>query len=569
MKHLLYFPILLIAFFGISSCNLQNNPNTLLAKADSLMEKYPDSALHILENVQLNQLEDLSCHAYYALLLTQARDKNYIVQTNDSLIKIAVQYYDSIENASMQAKAYYYKGCIYRDANLCGKAIQEYLTAITFAEKVGNIKLLGLIYNHAGYLYNLQNLLEKAELMYKQAEKLAIQQNDTSLLAEVLSSLGNIKRGLAYYAIAEEKLLKAFAMTNATKYKLVQADITASLSILYTEMKQGEKAIRFAKHNIALRNNKSTCYRAYSTLGYAYFEAGKYDSATLYINKSLPSKMYDLKANAYMLLATIAKIKGDIDESLVLTEKQILYTDSITLSQQSNDMLSAEKELDRQRYTKSINNRYHKNEVLIILSILIICTIISFCFFYMKHKRDADKLKVKQAYLEKERQELQQEYIRLKNKLNLKNSEIASLKKSFDVHNKLIQQKLETTYKEREVLAKETFEHSEIYAKMERIIKSCKKYDKSDEKMNEEDWIKLIAETNTRWDGAIIRLDSLYKLSKKELHLCCLYLTDIPLSNLEFLIEYKRSSIYRKEKDIIKLMGYPQSYKLKDILKNI
>lgn len=111
----------------------------MLIQADSLTEKYPDSTLHILENIETQQLSAQTDRAYYALLLTQARDKNYIVQTDDSLIRTAVQYYDSVGDVQMQAKAYYYKGAIYRDTNLCGEAIKEYLTAIQFAKHAPNI----------------------------------------------------------------------------------------------------------------------------------------------------------------------------------------------------------------------------------------------------------------------------------------------------------------------------------------------------------------------------------------------------------------------------------------------
>ena len=44
------------------------------------MEEYPDSALHILESIETQQLSAQADRAYYALLLTQARDKNYIVK---------------------------------------------------------------------------------------------------------------------------------------------------------------------------------------------------------------------------------------------------------------------------------------------------------------------------------------------------------------------------------------------------------------------------------------------------------------------------------------------------------
>lgn len=578
MRQAFHIVIWLTGFLSFTSCTQQHNPYALLAQADSAMEEYPDSALCILESIEPQQLNMQADRAYYALLLTQARDKNYIVQTDDSLIRTAVQYYDSIGDVAMQAKAHYYRGSIYRDANLCGEAIQEYLTAIPLAKAAGNQKLLGLIYNHAGYLYYLQDLVEEADSIYQLAEKLAIQRRDTSLWAETLSFQGkiNIKKGISYYPKAEENLLKAFEMTSAARYKRVQADITASLSRLYTRMNQHGKAILFAKQNIILRDDTTHCYRAFSTLGNAYYKAKQYDSATLYINKSLLSGMYDIKANAYMLLAAIARAQGSLDKSLALTEKHMLYTDSINLSQQSNDILNAEKEIERQQYVRSLSNQYNRHTVLITVSILSACIIGVVCFLLKKYRRDTHNLKQKQSYLEQEQQELQQEYAILKNKLTQRDSEMASLKESIrqqqisEAQKEQLQQDLERFSRERDTLAKETFEHSKIHAKMERIIDSCKKYGKSDEKMNEEDWKYLIAETNMRWNGAITRLDSQFHLSKKEIHLCCLYLTDIPIAKLEYLIEYKRSSIYRKEKDILEAMGYPsQSCKLKDILKEI
>ena len=167
MKQGIYVTIWLISFLLLNSCTRQHNHNILLVQADSLMEEYPDSALRILESVEPQQLKVQADKAYYALLLTQARDKNYIVQTDDSVIRIAIKHYDSAEYIPMQAKAYYYKGCIYRDANRCGDAIKEFLTAIPLAQKTENQRLLGLIYNNAGYLYYLQDLLEKCHLKMK------------------------------------------------------------------------------------------------------------------------------------------------------------------------------------------------------------------------------------------------------------------------------------------------------------------------------------------------------------------------------------------------------------------
>ncbi len=224
MKHALY---IIIWLLSLTSCAQQHDSYVLLAQADSVMEEYPDSALHMLQTIEPQQLSTQEDRAYYALLMTQARDKSYIVQTDDSLIQIAIPYYDSIGEVAMQAKAHYYKGCIYRDANLCGEAVLEYLTAIPLAKKAKNQKLLGLIYNHAGYLYYLQDLVEEADSIYQLAEQLAIQRNDTSLWADALTFQGkiNIEKGIAYYSIAEKKLMKSFNMKRKQHYKQIQSKV--------------------------------------------------------------------------------------------------------------------------------------------------------------------------------------------------------------------------------------------------------------------------------------------------------------------------------------------------------
>lgn len=578
VKQIFYIAIWLIGFLSLASCRPQYATDTQLVLADSLMKEHPDSALHLLESIKPLQLKSKADNAYYALLLTQARDKNYIIQTDDSLIQTAVEYYDSVKDIPMQAKAYYYKGCIYRNANMCGEAVKEYLTAIPLAQKAQDKELLGLIYNHTGYLYYLQDLIEQASLIYQSAEKLAIQQRDSCLWAESLLWQGriNTEKGITYHPDAEQKLLKAFEIAINPKYKRIQANVAASLSKLYNRMNQCEKAILFAKQNISLRDDTIHCYRAYLLLGNAYYKALQYDSAHKFLTKSLSSNLYEIKANAYMQLSAIAKATGKLDESLALTEKYMMYVDSINLSKQSNEIIKAEKKVEKQKYIDSLKQHHSKHIVSIIIIAILACTIGVICFILKKGRHKTYKLKQESLNSEHERQELHKKYMQLKSDLIEKDTIIASLQASInqqhanDEKKKKLQQELDIFSRERDALAKETFEHSKIYAKIERIIDACKKYESSNEYLNEDDWKYLLAEIDMRWDGAITRLSSKYQLSKKEIHLCCLFLTDISTSNFKYIIEYTRSSIYRKEKEILELMGYsPKSNKLKDILKKV
>ncbi len=95
-----------IIFLFLTSC-LSPTDRVIpsLLHADSLIEVgCADSALSILEGVNLAELSTIQSRAKYALLLTQAKDKNYITHTDDSLIRVAVDYYDTSDDITLRAK---------------------------------------------------------------------------------------------------------------------------------------------------------------------------------------------------------------------------------------------------------------------------------------------------------------------------------------------------------------------------------------------------------------------------------------------------------------------------------
>lgn len=106
--------LLLIVLLGLTSCVYKSVPLPFIAEVDSLLETKPDSALELLESVPDVESMNSSQQAEYALLLTKAMDKNLVPFVNDSLIKVAVDYYKKGSNAYMKADAYYYQGRVYR-----------------------------------------------------------------------------------------------------------------------------------------------------------------------------------------------------------------------------------------------------------------------------------------------------------------------------------------------------------------------------------------------------------------------------------------------------------------------
>ena len=84
-----FLQLILLAICFITGCQGgKDTVSVLLTEADALMYESPDSALTILKSIGQADLQTEEHLAHYALLYSQALDKNYIDVTNDSLINI-------------------------------------------------------------------------------------------------------------------------------------------------------------------------------------------------------------------------------------------------------------------------------------------------------------------------------------------------------------------------------------------------------------------------------------------------------------------------------------------------
>lgn len=561
--------------FLLVACNGQQNHNRQLVLADSLMQSRPDSALNILRGISMGELATQVDSAYYALLLTQARDKNYIVQTDDSLICYAVAYYDGANDVRMQAKAHYYWGCVYRDMNQQAEAIREFLIAAPLTKKAKEKRQLGLIYNNIGYIYTIQEFNEKADSIYRLVEGIAEELKDTALWAEALSKQGSIAlaKGEEYFPIAEQKLSDAFAAVDRAGNNGLKANISASLSNLYSRMNEGEKALYYAKLNLSLRRDTARAYRTFLILGDAYYKCGQYDSAIFYLNKGLVGKDYRRKVDACMRLADIAKIQGNVALSLELERSSSAYKDSLYQLRRSvivSKMIEAETDAQtmlQKLYYKGRLNTYLYGFMLV--TIMIVAIVL---FLYRRYQRKNDLLQRDKQELEKTNRDLSQHYASLQADIAQKDLEIEDLKQELVSHQideeqrKKIQIELDEMILKRSALTKEAFLHSPLYEKMQVIIKDCQDRDESDEEISDREWQEFVVGMDMQWNNGITDFCAKYQLSKEELHLVCLSLAGFPFSHLEYLLHLSRRTLYRKKNALLKRIGVEQNCEFEEIL---
>ena len=574
MKNNITLTLLSIVFFLVA-CNEQQSNNRQLILADSLMQSQPDSALNILRGISMENFAAQADSAYYALLLTQARDKNYVVQTDDSLIRYAVAYYDKTNDVRMQAKAQYYWGCVYRDMNRQAEAIREFLIAAPLTEKAKEKRQLGLIYNNIGYIYTIQDFNEKADSIYRLVEGIAEELKDTILWAEALSKQGSIglAKGEEFFSIAEQKLSDAFAAIDRAGNNGLKANVSALLSNLYSRMDQGEKALYFAKLTLSLRRDTARAYHAFLILGDAYYKCEQYDSAIFYLNKSLVSRDYGRKSGVYMRLADIAMIQGNIALSLELERSSSAYKDSLYQFRRSvvvNKMIEAE--ADAQKMLQKLYYKGRLNTYLYSFMLITVVIVVIALSLYRRYQRRNGLLQRDKQELEKTNRDLSQHYASLQTDIVQKDLEIEGLKKELASHQideeqrKKIQAELDEMILKRSTLAKEAFLHSPLYEKMQVIIKDCLDKDESDEEISDREWQEFVIGMDMQWNNAITDLCAKYQLSKEELHLVCLSLAGFPFSHLEYLLHLSRRTLYRKKSALLKRMGAEQNCEFEEIL---
>lgn len=161
--------IALVLSLCLLSCHSETETRKLLNVAGTIMTDNPREAKSLLETIDAPQIRRASLRARYALLYSQALDKNYIDKTNDSLISVAVNYYERKGTDRDKALAHYYHGRIYENGNDVENAIKSYILSEQSAVRVDDCYLLGLINCSVGYLYTTQHSFADALDKFRRA----------------------------------------------------------------------------------------------------------------------------------------------------------------------------------------------------------------------------------------------------------------------------------------------------------------------------------------------------------------------------------------------------------------
>lgn len=514
--HTPYTALLPALLFLLASCTFHRAGHPLLSLADSLLDSCPDSALHLLESLPPDALHDEADRARYALLMTQARDKNYLPHTDDSLIRIAVDYYDRQQETEMQARSYYVWGGVCRDKGEQGRAVECYLTAAFYAKQINNNRLLGRIYSNAGYLYYTQSLYVQTDSLFRLAEQIGRQICDTNLWMESLAMQAKSQFYQNRFAESGKRLSQVQSILQIYPHKLIQADVAATWSLLCCKTGQPERAVHHARLNMELQEDSSSLYRAFLLLGEAYYRREQYDSAYFYLNKSLPSRGYSTKVGAYMRLADIARKEKDIERAFEMERLYSEYQSRLKSASQSTKILMAEHRIREKNQQIGFERRFNAYSRIVggIVSFSLLC----FLVWRYRHLRQ-----IKKYRLEKERGSDKRK------KTCLAQDTPVAVMTDFTVSVK------------------------EIFDKMGQILNEYKEKGHSPTELTEAEWECLMAYTDP--GGNVSTFVARHHLTQREKHLCCLNLLELNATDRARIMHRQTATIYRSEQKIMTKIG--------------
>ena len=400
MSSFKYAGLIISIIISLISCTHNKNYPTAfqpeLAKAEAMMYRYPDSALHILQGIQPDIPSENEQYATWALLMTQAQYKNQIEQS-DSLINIAYSYFTKHDNAQRKALALYYKGILRHESHHAEDALSFYLEAATEIEKTNDYQLGFLINSEVGLMYLYRKLNDYAMEYFEKAHHNAeLSDNQTYIafsfiyIARVFSQKKQYNKAIEYY----EKAIKIGQVNN---YPTILASAMNETSFLFLKTGDNKKALQYAKDCIKI---KKTDQRIFS-LGDTYRYLKMYDSAYFYLNQACLSPNIHTARSAYQALYYISQEEKDYKKAVEYSNKLWFYQDSIGKTDRNKALIEMQEKYDQQKIINE-NNLSQIKKDRIIRNVLIALIILSFIIAITNYLYQRKIVSQKQEISEKE-----------------------------------------------------------------------------------------------------------------------------------------------------------------------
>ena len=397
-RHIYRLVAAVLTAITIVSCNGARKSETfrVLEDVDSYIEARPDSALAVLEGIDVEDLGNREEKAKYALLMSMALDKNYIDRTDFEVLQPAIDYYESHGSATDKLRTFYYQGRIYQNGGDDEMAMECFVRAVEEGDGAEDCMTMARCLFSQGTLYqalyNWERVIETniaASAFFQFGGNINSQLRSLSRALIGYSQTKDLEAAGKCFNVCED-LLDQASLSNKSFY------YAAKLSYYFEhyDSKQLEDVL----------NEYLNCVPAahwdWQSIAYAYTILGEFENAS----DALSNYRGDKNARYYAITSAIHKDRREFQKAIEAYEKYIHLSDSLDLVifEQDTKFVEERHNLEVQAYKE----REAKNNRTIIILICIIALLVALIAIYLIRKqlkiRTAEK---KQLEIEKKRYE--------------------------------------------------------------------------------------------------------------------------------------------------------------------
>ena len=364
-----------------AGCGNQQVRKTL-NQAESIMDQQPDSALSLLKQIEGNRILSEKQNALYALLYSQALDKNYIDITNDSLINIAVDYYQNHGSARHRFLSLFYQGRVYYNAKNYAKSMIAYTQAEQLYDKFDDDYYKGMLQTQKGTIYdryaNYKKGLEAYQEAYRYYDKANKQQHKLYANYHIATGFGTSNKT---YDLSKQKYCETIELAkqqnDTTLIKLCLTGLI-TLSVADDKYEDATKWFNVLKNNYG---DDGLYSKLYSCIAVTLAHNGDFEESDRYIKLAGQTALdaYD-SISFFMRSSETAYLKSEYKNAYNLLESGQLLEVQNTRKHLEQPILSEqikviEKDLEISKY-KQRNNVIMFGLTMVIASMLLVYLVV-------------------------------------------------------------------------------------------------------------------------------------------------------------------------------------------------
>ena len=381
-KSFLYFCLLLVISFVFSSCH--SDRSRILVSAYSMVDSLPDSALSLLKKVKYDELSAKD-KAEYSLLFTMAQDKSGLDVDNDSLIRIAYDWFQQHQDDSLYAKCLYYMGKYYMLNDSTEQAISLLTESSEKSNKIGDLKTKSMALEKLSKVYQVVEPKKSLIFSKKALETYASYQYAT-LKNRIYLNL-NYSEALLACEITRKSVdvaLSILPKALVLKDSVVLADVYQDLANSYLYLGYKDSCLFYAKKTYDLQPIKNMSCRL--MLADAYQEADSVRQCLALLESLKPTLStekyvcFQICSQASIKMQDYEKSKMYVDSAYSCIEN--MYAEAV---KGKADYYSSFLEKEKQK--SELKGRAEMQSYLLLLVIILALLVIVFLLYVYKNSR--------------------------------------------------------------------------------------------------------------------------------------------------------------------------------------